>query len=893
MTINLEDFLFTHLAKKTKKGEDKISLTHTRIGSAVGDKPKIFGGSYSIPADKLDEFHKLYFANVIQCGIPQYLTEKQNENDGKIYIDLDFRYLLENSKRHHDFQWVNELVCSYVEKLKTFYKFEDGSKVDVYIMERDDGYIDMKKNIYKDGLHIIIDVNMPRRLHLLLREQMINDEDVIELFNKLPLTNSLEDVFDKGLSTGTTNAQMFGSQKPNREPYKLTNKMKFILDGTDNEWCVTDEDVSNEDTFFQNFKALSVQTQGAKFELSGKSQTQLLKLDMPVSPSSISELPNSGRVCVKEYEEYVEIIDIRDINHYPTWSKLVWAFHSMGDEFKPVALKMTKRSHLYQEEEYFNKIWDCAKTNGKATKEYIWGSAKRGNCEKYIQIRLAFNPIVMELFIDACISGTDVKIANLFIDLYGDNYKCVSSKNKTFHEFNSWVNGENFWKCIDGSYKIQNKLEDINAKFQTYKNSRNYYLQTLDKNGEEYEKVKKQNGKMMKTIELLEGSNKISCVSKIINNKIMDEDFEKGMNKVKDNLIPIKNNKMFNTSTLKKTDRTIANKFNYYCEVDFKDDISEEEMNEMDDYFKALFNNNDDTKQIMVTIFKSIFSGVTFRNIFFFTGDGSNGKSLLFKLLGKIFGKAVDVISNDVMIEKKGNSSINTELAKLQTTLLGYITELKERDELNTTMIKKISGGDPIDYRGLFNGNKTIEPTTNLCALTNKMPYFEVEPAIMKRMIVAPMNTVFDIDPTFETKMLGKLDLLFTYIMKQGKIITSIKDSDLTDEMKSAIKDYKEDNVKDYLNDFIKRHYKTVDWNEKEMTKIEKTESRTECDEFLTHYKQYLKENNYKPNYDSKNKFSRNMKKYHSIGTYQSNHKPYYTGFVRKYGEDEEDDDDM
>lgn len=56
----------------------------------------------------------------------------------------------------------------------------------------------------------------------------------------------------------------------------------------------------------------------------------------------------------------------------------------------------------------------------------------------------------------------------------------------------------------------------------------------------------------------------------------------------------------------------------------------------------------------MVTIFKSIFSGITFRNIFFFTGDGSNGKSLLFKLLNNIFGKAMDVISNDVLIQKKG-----------------------------------------------------------------------------------------------------------------------------------------------------------------------------------------------------------------------------------------------
>jgi phage/plasmid-associated DNA primase len=895
MTSKLETFLFKHLIVKTDK---KTKSTHTTIPTGVGIKPKIYGGKYHIPQDELEEFYTLYINSVFTCGIVSTLTEKQNEDEGKIYIDLDFRFALGDAKRHHNKEWIDELIYEYIIELQKLYKFNDGDAIEIYVMERDNGY--EKDDLYKDGLHIIFNIEMPRKIQLKLRQQIMNNENIIELMKKLPLTNSLDDVFDKGLSTGATNSQLFGSQKPNCKPYNLTTKKIMTLDGTDNEFCEFEEDVTNKENFLTNFKALSVQTKGKSFELSNKAKTELLKLELPTakspSPSSIANLPLSAREAVEEIEEYkgyVNIIHVKDINYYPNWSKLVWAFHSMGDKFKPIALMMTKRSPLYQEEEYFNKIWDCAKSNGKATKEYIWGFAKRGDPDEYLKIRLKFNSKTKNIFKNACVSGTELLIANLFIELFGDNYKCVSSKIKIFHEFNDWVNGERFWKPIDGSYKIQNKLEDIINSFREYSVKRNWYLSTLDKKSDEYSLVLDECKSITKTITSLESSGKISGVSKFITNKVMDEDFEKGMNKVKDYLIPIKNNKMFNTSALEKTDRTIDDKFNYYCDVDFKKEISDEEMTEMDDYFKALFNNNDGTKQIMVTIFKSIFSGVTFRNIFFFTGDGSNGKSLLFKLLNRIFGKAMDIISNDVLIQKKGgSSSINTELAKLQTTLLGYITELKEIDELNTTNVKKISGGDPMDYRGLFNGNKTIIPTTNLCALTNKMPHFEVEPAIMKRMVVVPMNNVFEIDPNFETKMLGKIDLLFTYIMKQGKIITSIKDSDLTDEMKTAIKDYEEDNFKDYLGDFIKRHYKNVDWNEKEMTKNEKKNARTSCDEFLMHYKQYLKDNNYRHNYDTKNKFSRNMKKYHQKNTYQSHCKPYYTGFVRKYGEDEEDEED-
>ena len=882
MTTKLETFLFKHLVKKTDK---KTLKTHTRIPTDVGVKPKIYGGSYHIPQDELDEFYKIYYDNVITGGTVMTLTEKQNEDEGKLYIDLDFRFALENGKRHHTPIWVEELIGIYADKIKSFYNFENGDKLDIYVMERDDGYV--KGDLYKDGLHIIFNIEMPRKIQEKLRTEMINDEDVIELMGELPLTNSLDDVFDKGLSTGSTNVQLFGSQKPNCEPYKLTNKTNMTLDGTDNEWCCKSIDVKNAENFFTNFKALSVQTKGKSFELSNTGRAELLKLEIPtvsISPKSITNLPNSGRLNeVDEYKEYINMINIKAINYYPIWTKLVWAFHSMGDEFKPVALMMTKRSAKYVDEEYFNKIWDIYKSNGKATKEYIWGCAKNSDRDEYLRIRLKYNPIVKELFKNACISGTDVKIANLFIDLYGENYKCISSKNKTYYEFND----DNIWVSMGGSYKIQNKLEDIIERFKKYRNSKHLYALTLDAKSEEFKTLDNQIVLMKATILQLEGSCKISNVSKLITNKIMDEEFETGMNKVQNYLIPIKNNHMFNTETFEKTNRTIDNKFNYSCDVDFKDDISDEEMKEIDNYFKALFNNNDDTKQIMINIIKSIFSGIIFRNIFFFTGDGSNGKSLLFKLLNKTFGKAMDVISNDVIIEKKGGgSSINTELAKLATTLLGYITELKERDELNTTMIKKISGGDLVNYRGLFQGDKTIEPTTNLCVLTNKLPYFDVEPAIMKRMIVVPMNNVFETNPSFETEMLGKLDLIFTYIMKQGKIITDIKDSDLTDEMKIAIKNYKEDNMKNYLGDFIKKYYKIVDWTDK-MTKDEKKEARTSCDEFLTDYKHYLKTNGYKPTFDSKNKFSRDMKKYHQISTYQTNSQVYYIGFIRhSYGDE-------
>ena len=113
----------------------------------------------------------------------------------------------------------------------------------------------------------------------------------------------------------------------------------------------------------------------------------------------------------------------------------------------------------------------------------------------------------------------------------------------------------------------------------------------------------------------------------------------------------------------------------------------------------------------VINILKSLLSGDTLRYIFFFTGDGSNGKSLLFKVLISIFKGFMDTIDTKVILETKQSSNLTTEFEKLDKTRLGYITELKSTDTLNTTTIKKITGGDAIDCRGLFKTNKTINST--------------------------------------------------------------------------------------------------------------------------------------------------------------------------------------
>ena len=103
----LQEFLSSR--KSTNFPNEKI--THTRIGSK---NLNVYGGAYVINDKKsLDTFYKLYYDKVIKKGLPEYLTEIQDrENGGPILIDLDFRYN-NVSERLHAQHRINDILECY------------------------------------------------------------------------------------------------------------------------------------------------------------------------------------------------------------------------------------------------------------------------------------------------------------------------------------------------------------------------------------------------------------------------------------------------------------------------------------------------------------------------------------------------------------------------------------------------------------------------------------------------------------------------------------------------------------------------------------------------------------------------------------------------------------
>ena len=202
---DLNEFLSKHNAKNDKNGES----THTRIP----DKDmNIYAGSYVIPKEALQTFYKLYVDHIFVKNRKEYLTEKQMDNgQSPIAVDFDFRYNYEVDKRQHTNEHIVDMILLYLEELKNYFVFEEDKPFDIFIFEKPNVNRLADKSLTKDGIHMIIGIQMDHTMQMMLREKMIEKlPDVWEL----PFINDWDKILDDGISKGSTNWQMYGSRKP-------------------------------------------------------------------------------------------------------------------------------------------------------------------------------------------------------------------------------------------------------------------------------------------------------------------------------------------------------------------------------------------------------------------------------------------------------------------------------------------------------------------------------------------------------------------------------------------------------------------------------------------------------------------------------------------------------
>ena len=168
---DLNEFMAKHSTKhtETNKNSDSISFTHTRIGDK---EHNIYAGAYVIPNEELDTFYNLYYDSIFVKKRKEYLTEKQLEKGGPMAVDFDFRYKADVINRQHSRVHVSDMVCEYAELLKECYIIKPNNPFDVFIFEKPNVNRLADNSLTKDGIHMIIGMQVDHTMQLLIRDKM-------------------------------------------------------------------------------------------------------------------------------------------------------------------------------------------------------------------------------------------------------------------------------------------------------------------------------------------------------------------------------------------------------------------------------------------------------------------------------------------------------------------------------------------------------------------------------------------------------------------------------------------------------------------------------------------------------------------------------------------------
>lgn len=142
-----------------------------------------------------------------------------------------------------------------------------------------------------------------------------------------------------------------------------------------------------------------------------------------------------------------------------------------------------------------------------------------------------------------------------------------------------------------------------------------------------------------------------------------------------------------------------------------------------------------------------LLTGCTLEQVFLIaSGAGSNGKSTLLNVLREILGDYARDTPIATFLERDRGAATN-DLAALQGARLVLANEGNRNDALDSALVKKMTGGDPITARFLHKEFVTFTPQFKPVIISNHMPEIDAtDPAIWRRTQILPFTRTFGAD---------------------------------------------------------------------------------------------------------------------------------------------------
>jgi P4 family phage/plasmid primase-like protien len=765
---DLNAFLAKHSAKNEKKEhkDSSVSFTHTRIGD---QSLNIYGGAYIIPKEEHQAFMNLYYQQVFVQKKMEYLTECQLKSDASagaptcgIFIDVDLRYSFDIEGRQHSKEHILDLInLLYLEELKEFFIFEPNVTFPIYVFEKPDVNRLADGSLTKDGVHIIIGLQMNHTLQTMLRDRIIGKiGDVWEL----PITNSWDAVFDEGISKGTTNWQMYGSRKPGNQAYEMTQYYLVSFDSRDSEFMLEEKKLGDIDLSKDLIKLSAQYDQHIKFELNpkikdeyddrlkngvkklkkinSKSKVKLLcnEDDDPDNNIQLEDIDNREKLktatdkimsdltfneyYIKEAHEYVQILPAKYYEPGSHALNRMVAFalkHTDERLFLSWVMLRSKASdfdystipNLYHQWiRYFKD-----KPNGVTIRSIMYW-AKQDAFDDYERVKKTTRDYYIE---ETLSTPTEFDFAIVLFQMCKEKYVCSSLVNKTWYVFK-----DHRWELDRGeSLRMFISIDMYNA-YQAKVNSWLNEMQHYDPTDERYISMSKRAKAGTGISTMLKRTNDKNNIMREAASLFFDKDFDKNMDSnkwlmcFKNGVIDIKNRIFRDGMPLDYITKTTNINYEEY-NVEKHGPIADQIQTFMEQLFPIKSLN-----KYMWEHLASVLIGENINQTFnIYRGSGSNGKSIFTDLMSYTLGEYYGEVPVTLVTEKRpGIGGTSSEIVQLKGVRFAVMQEPSKDARINEGMMKQLTGDSTLSGRALYHEQETFLIQFHLVLCTNTL--FEV-----------------------------------------------------------------------------------------------------------------------------------------------------------------------
>jgi P4 family phage/plasmid primase-like protien len=759
------------LAKHSTKGD--ACYTHTRIP----DKElNIYAGSYTIPSEELSTFYGLYYEKIFEKKQKEYLTEKQLESGGPIAVDFDFRYNYDVTTRQHTSDHINDMICEYSELLKECYVICPNVPFHVYIFEKPNVNRLADGSLTKDGIHMIIGLQVDHTMQLIIRNKMIGKlPDIWEL----PFINTWESILDEGISSGKTGWQLFGSRKPGQEAYELTHHYVMTLDGADNNFTMDEKDATKFD-LKTDYEKLSVRYEkNPKFDIHPNMVAEYNALKQTKGQKMIKKASSRTKMNLiveddddnEENDAYISIHDItdkdmlekavhamlknlKDKNQYEIVETHLFTQALPAKYYEPgshmlnrqvaFALKHTddrlflswvqlrsKASDFdYQTipELYvqWKKFHRTNQDGAKVTRKSIMYWLRKDDFDAYEKIK---NETIEHYLEIAFETGTEYDIAKVLKQMYKDKFVCVSYDKKGI-----WYRFQNHRWISDKGLCLRNKIsEDLYAFISEKIAGVGEQIKEYQDDDERREFLKKKTKTMADVRLRLKRTNDKNNIMREAAEIFYDGEFIRNMDTNKylmcfNNGVVDFANKVFREG-YPEDYITKTTKINYLPAEEVTSETAtdyKQTIQQIQEFMNKLFPIADLNKYMWDHLASCLIGANKNQTFNVYHGSGSNGKSILADLMSATLGEYKGTVPITLVTDVRGKiGGTSDEVLKLKGVRYAVMQEPSKGVKLNEGIMKELTGGDPLQARGLYSESEIFEPQFSLVVCTNNL--FDIE----------------------------------------------------------------------------------------------------------------------------------------------------------------------